>query len=164
MVNIWIDVVPVFRRVISAVSRMVTNKICAIFHQRVHTTLVVNLQLSFLDNQDVDIEREGGVGGVQLVVISLAHDECLQVGPVCHTRQLIPGKHGTIYAVLRYDVVACGVDCDVGAGGYQDVGVSVVCVPNCLRHVKVLPIPAITSIICHHAHVPAIFLTCIDRS
>lgn len=157
MVNIWMNLVPVFRCVISTVSRVVTNKICAIFLQRVHTTLVVNLQLSFLDNQDVDIEREGGVGGVQLVVISLAHDDVFQVSPVCHTRQLIPGKHWAIYAILGNDVVGCGVDCDVGAGGDQDVGVSVVCVPNCLSHVKILPIPAIKSIMCHFAHVSTSF-------
>ena len=94
---------------------MVPNPIFTLLPQRVHTTLVVNLELSFLDDNDVNIEREGSVGGVQLVIVALAHHDVLQVGQVCHTRQLIPGKHRAVDAVPRDDVAAAGVDRDVGA-------------------------------------------------
>ena len=123
---------------------MVPNPIIAVSLQRVHTTLVVHLELSFLDDQDIHIEREGGVGGVQFVLVSLAHHDVLKASQICYTRQLIPREHRAIDAVYRDDVVGAVVHHDVGAGGYQDVGLGVVCVPNCLGHVKILSIPAIT--------------------
>ena len=122
---------------------MVPNPVVAVSLQCVHTTLVVHLELSFLDDKYVHIEREGGVSGVQFVVVSLVHHDVLKVGQICYTRQLIPGEHRAIDAIPRDDVVGAAVHCDVGAGGYQDVGVSVVCVPDCLGHVKILSIPAI---------------------
>ena len=68
---------------------MVPNPIFTLLPQRVHTTLVVNLQLSFLDDNDVNIEREGGVGGVQLVIVTLAHHDVLQVGACVVSRLLL---------------------------------------------------------------------------
>ena len=94
---------------------MVPDPIFTLLPQRVHTTLMVDLELSFLDDNDVNIEREGSVGGVQLVIVALAHHDALQVGQVCHTRQLIPGKHRAVDAVPGDDVAAAGVDRDVGA-------------------------------------------------
>ena len=94
---------------------MVPNPIFTLLPKCVHTALVVDLELSSLDDNDVNIEREGGVGGVQLVIVTLAHHDVLQVGQVCHTRQLIPGKHRAVDAVPRDDVTAAGVDRDVGA-------------------------------------------------
>ena len=82
--------------------------------QGVHTPIEVHLQLDPGYDHDVDVEGEGGVGGVQLVVVALLHQERLQFGEVTYCwnlniiilrfcgsclRDLVPGEGRPINAV-----------------------------------------------------------------
>ena len=107
------------------------------------------------NDEYVNVEGEGCVGWVQLVLVSPSGHQVLERGEVSDAGHLVPGQSWPIDTVPGQDTHIARSD--LSTGGDQDMGVSVVSVPDCLHHVHILPILAVSScdrVSWHQDHVP----------